>query len=293
VGVRGSINDNVGRMVNRGFEVSADYTSKVGKLGYSLWGNFSFSRNTVKEMQETDAVYRYNRRTGFPVNSMFGIMSDGLFYDQAEIDGHASQTWAGTVQPGDIRYVDLNRDGLVNEEDRTYLGYGNIPEAVYGFGLDLDYAGFDLNLFFQGVAHAQTKMSGYVYWEFRPNGLGNVMEHHLNRWAYDPANDIDTRLTATYPRLSLNGNDGNNNHTPNSDYWFRNASYLRLKSVELGYTLPAKLTETIHLQNLRVYVSGTNLLTFDKIGILDPESTTSGIVYPLQRVLSLGLNISF
>ena len=103
---------------------------------------------------------------------------------------------------------------------------------------------------------------------------------------------IDTRLTAKYPRLSLTGNDGNN-RGPNSDYWLRDASYLRLKSVELGYTLPARAAKAIWLKNLRIYVSATNLFTFDKIDILDPETTTTGTVYPLQRTVCMGLNISF
>ena len=291
VGVRGSVKSNIGRMSNRGFEVSTAYTDTAGKLGYSVYGNFTFARNRIEEMQETDATYRFNRKTGYPVNSTFGLISDGLFYDEAEIAAHAVQTY-GSYQPGDIRYVDLNRDGQITEEDRTYLGYGSIPEVVYGFGVDLNYRGIDLNVSFQGVANAQKKMGGFVYWEFRPDGKGNVMPHHLDRWAYDPANGVDTRLTATYPRLSLTGNDSNN-RGPNSDYWLRDASYLRLKSVELGYTLPARALKAMHLKNLRIYASATNLFVSDKIGLLDPETTTTGMVYPLQRTISLGLNISF
>ena len=183
-------------------------------------------------------------------------------------------------------------ESTVNDDDRTYLGFGNIPEIAYGFGVNLNFKGFDLDIAFQGVGNVQKKMGGFVYWEFRPDGKGNVMPHHLDRWVYDPENGIDTRETATYPRLSLTGNDGNN-RGPNSDYWLRDASYLRLKSVELGYTLPAKALKAMWLKNLRIYVTGTNLLTFDKIGILDPESTTTGISYPLQRIFTLGLNISF
>ena len=291
IGVRGSVKNNVGRMINGGVEVSTDFTSNVGDFYYSVYGNFTFSRNIVKEMQETDATYRFNRKTGYPLNSTFGLMSDGLFYDEADIEGHAEQLY-GTYNPGDIKYIDLSKDGYVNDDDRTYLGFGDIPEIVYGFGVNLNFKGFDLDIAFQGVGNVQKKMGGFVYWEFRPDGKGNVMPHHLDRWVYDPENGIDTRETATYPRLSLTGNDGNN-RGPNSDYWLRDASYLRLKSVELGYTLPAKALKAMWLKNLRIYVTGTNLLTFDRIGILDPESTTTGISYPLQRIFTLGLNISF
>lgn len=291
IGVRGSIKNNLGRVVNSGFEVSTTYADRVGKLGYSVFGNFTFARNRVKEMQETDATYRFNRKTGYPLNSSFGLKSDGLFFDEADIAGHPTQTY-GVYRPGDIRYLDLSRDGFVDEDDRTYLGYGEIPEYVYGFGVNLDYCGFDLSVLFQGVGNTQKKLGGFVYWEFRPDGKGNVMEHHLDRWAYDPEQGIDTRLTAKYPRLSLTGNDGNN-RGPSSDYWLRDASYLRLKSIELGYTLPARATKALRMKNLRVYVTATNLFTWDKIDILDPETTTTGIVYPLQRTVCMGLNVSF
>ncbi len=291
IGVRGSVKNNVGRMINGGVEVATDFTSNIGDFHYSIYGNFTFSRNIIKEMQETDATYRFNRKTGYPSNSSFGLISDGLFYDEADIESHAEQLY-GTYNPGDIKYVDLSKDGVINDDDRTYLGFGAIPEIVYGFGLNLNFKGFDLDVAFQGVGNVQKKMGGFVYWEFRPDGKGNVMEHHLDRWVYDPENGIDTRETATYPRLSLTGNDGNN-RGPNSDYWLRDASYLRLKSVEFGYTLPAKALKAMWLKNLRIYVTGMNLLTFDKIGILDPESSTSGIAYPLQRTFTVGLNLSF
>lgn len=291
IGVRGSVKNNVGRMTNGGFEVSTDYAAHVGRLQYSVYGNFSFSRNRVEEMQETDATYRFNKKTGYPLNSSFGLKFDRLFFDDDEIASHAVQTY-GVYRPGDIRYRDLSKDGRIDEDDRTYLGYGDVPECVYGFGFDLRYRGFDLGVAFQGVGHVQKKLGGTVYWEFRPDGKGNVMEHHLDRWAYDPANGVDTRLTARYPRLSLTGNDGNN-RGPASDYWLRNGSYLRLKSVELGYSLPARVVKAVRLKGLRVYATGTNLLTFDKIGTLDPETTTTGIVYPLQRTVCMGLHLSF
>lgn len=290
-GFRGSLKSNSGRVVNYGTEVSTIVQSKVNDFNYAVYGNFSFARNIIKYMNELDAVYGFNKQTGYPINSSFGLMSDGLFYDQKEIDNHAKQGY-GPYQPGDIKYVDLSKDGVVNEDDRTYLGFGNIPEIVYGFGIDLSYKGFDLNIFFQGVENVQKKLSGNVYWDFRPNGNGNVMPHHLGRWAYYPENGIDTRETATYPRLSLKGND-TNNFKPSSDYWLKDASYLRLKSVELGYTFPEKWMKAIRFKECRLFVTGQNILTFDNIEIVDPEASTSGISYPMQRSVSLGLNVSF
>lgn len=290
-GLRGTLKGNAGRVVNYGVEVSTALRADAGAFHYSVYGNFSFARNIIKEQNELDAVYKFNRKTGYPINSTFGLISEGLFFDQADIDAHAKQGY-GAYQPGDIKYRDLTQDGLVNEDDRTYLGFGNIPEIVYGFGLDLSYKGFDLNVFFQGTANALKKMSGNVYWDFRPNGNGNVMPHHLDRWVYDPANGIDTRETATYPRLSLAGNE-TNNRKPNSDYWLRDASYLRLKSVELGYTFPKKWMGPVRMQDLRLFLTGQNLLTFDKIKVVDPEASTSGISYPVLKSVALGLNVSF
>lgn len=292
IGVRGTVKDNIGRMINAGIEVATDYTSKIGSLEYSVFGNFSFARNIVKEMQETDAEFSFNKQVGHPINSYFGIKSDGLFYDMSDIESHPTQMF-GPYYPGDIKYIDLSGDKIVNESDRTYLGFGDVPEIVYGFGVNLKYWGFDLGLLFQGVGNVQKKVSGPVYWEFRPNGNGNVMEHHLtDRWVYDPERGLDTRDTATYPRLSLTGNDGNN-RSPNSDFWLKDGSYLRLKNLEIGYTLPDKALRAMRMKSLRVYVSATNLFTWDKIKVVDPEANTTSVVYPLQRTWSLGLNLSF
>ena len=166
------------------------------------------------------------------------------------------------------------------------------PEIVYGMGIALEYKGLDLSVDFQGVAHCQRKLSGDVYWEFRPNGTGNVKAHHLERWAYDPENGIDTRQTATYPRLSLTGNDGNN-RGPDSDFWLRNSEYLRIKNAEIGYSIPKRWSKAMQVKSLRVFVSGTNLFTWDRLGIVDPESSTSSFVYPIQRTVAVGLNLKF
>ena len=291
LGLRGSVKNNLGIVENGGFELSGSWADKIGDFGYGVYGNFSFARNKIIEKGENDAVYRFNKTTGYPINSSFGLMSDGLFYDQAAIDNHAVQSY-GPYQPGDIRYKDLNKDGVVNEDDRTYLGYGAVPEIVYGFGLSLSYKGFDLSVDFQGIGHSQKKMSGNVFWEFRPNGTGNVMEHHLDRWVYDPSSGLDNRETATYPRLSLAGND-TNNRAPASDFWLRNADYFRIKAAELGYTIPSRWSKAMHIKGLRIFATGTNLLTWDEIGVVDPESSTSGFVFPIQRTVTIGLNLQF
>lgn len=293
LGQRGAIKGNVGKVRNAGVEVDAVFTNSHDKLQYSVYGNFSFARNKIIDQQEIENLYAYNNRTGHPLNSSYGLISDGLFFDAEDILNHATQLY-GSVQPGDIKYRNLNPqdDNVVDDNDITYIGRGDIPEIIYGFGTQLAYRGFDLNVHFQGVGNVEKKMSGYTYWEFRPDGQGNVMEHHKSRWVYDPDKGIDTRLTASYPRLSLAGND-TNNRKPNSDYWLKNASYLRLKSVEIGYTLPQRVTKSIYLKHLRVYVNAYNLFTCDNIDITDPEASGSSVGYPLQRTFSLGVNIQF
>jgi hypothetical protein len=167
-----------------------------------------------------------------------------------------------------------------------------MPEMIYGVNLDLGWKGFDFSTLFEGIGNVEKKLSGSAYWEFYPNGLGKVMDHHLNRWAYYPDLGIDTRATATYPRLSLEGNN-TNNKAPNSDFWLKDASYLRLKSLEVGYTFNTGVLKFMHLSNLRVYASGYNLWTLDKIKVIDPESPGDGIAYPIQRIVNMGITVQF
>lgn len=290
-GPRGDFRVNVGEVENKGFEIESGFNSSIGSFNYTLFSTFSFARNKIIDMQEEETLYSYNARTGHSLGARFGLISEGLFYDENEIANSPKQNF-GAYGPGDIRYRNLNDDNEVNIDDRTRIGYGSVPEYVYGFGLNMNYKGFDLSAFFQGVANVDKYMNGLLYWEFQPDGTGNVYEHHKDRWAYFPAQNIDTRSTATYPRLTLGGTN-TNNRSPNSDYWVKDASYLRLKNIELGYSLPKKVANFLFLEQLRFYVSAHNLLTFNKIKVIDPEAGTSSMNIPIQKNINVGINIQF
>lgn len=290
-GSRGDLMVNAGEVVNRGFEIEAGFNSSIGSFNYMLFSSFSFARNKIIDMQEEATLYPYNARTGHSLGARFGLISEGLFYDENEITTSPNQNF-GSYAPGDIKYRNMNDDNEVNIDDRTRIGYGSVPEYVCGFGLNMNYKGFDLSAFFQGVGNVDKYMNGLLYWEFQPNATGNVYEHHKERWAYFPDQNIDTRSTATYPRLTLGGTN-TNNRNPSSDYWVKDASYLRLKNIELGYSLPKKAVNSLFLEQLRLYVSAHNLLTLDKIKVIDPEVGTSSMTIPLQKSINVGINIQF
>src|SRR5690606_281771 len=160
----------------------------------------------------------------------------------------------------------------------------------YGVNVGFAYKGFDVNIQGQGISGLTKRLSNYAYYEFYPGNTGKAMAHHLNRWVYDPANNLDTRATATYPRLSLMGAN-TNNRTPNSTFGLMDGSYFRLKTVEIGYTLPAGLTKSMSLSKVRIFANGYNLWTTDKIDVIDPEMSGSSIAFPIQRIVNLGLNV--
>lgn len=291
LGTRNIPTGNAGIVENSGFEIQLEYNNNIGDFSYAASWNFSYAKNKIIDMQEQYYPYPFNYRTGYPIGSQFGLQSLGFFYDDTEISSSPVQTY-GNVRPGDLKYKDLTDDNKIDINDISYIGKSWMPEIVYGITLDFAYKGFDFSVLIEGIGNVDKMLSGSAYWEFYPNGLGKVMAHHQERWAYYPELGIDTRSTATYPRLSLEG-DNTNNKAPNSDFWLKDASYLRFKSTELGYTFPESVVKYLHLSNLRIYASGYNLFTFDKIKVIDPESTGNGIAYPIQRIVNMGITVQF
>jgi len=282
---------NAGIVENKGFEVQLGYNNSIGDFWYAASGNFSFARNKIIDMQEQDYPFPFNYRTGYPIGSQFGLQSIGYFGDESEIINSPVQTY-GNVRPGDLKYKDLTNDNKIDIDDIAYIGKSWLPEMVYGVTFDFGFKGFDFSALIQGVGNVEKKLSGAAFWEFYPNGLGKVMEHHMDRWAYYPELGIDTRATAKFPRLSLEG-DNTNNKAPNSDFWLKDASYLRFKSAELGYTFPESVIKHLQISKLRIFASGYNLFTFDKIKVIDPESPGDGISYPIQHIVNMGITVQF
>lgn len=282
---------NGGVVENNGIEAALAFQNAVGEFKYYLSGNFTYAKNKIVDMQEQEYLYAHNYRTGLPIGSQFGLEHIGYFYDDADIQDSPYQAY-GSVKPGDLKYKDVTVNDTVDINDVAYIGKSWMPEIVYGLNIGFAYKGIDVNILGQGIGGATKRLSNYAFYEFYPGNTGKALAHHLNRWVYDPDNNLDTRATATYPRLSLQG-DNTNNRTPGSTFGLKDASYFRLKSVEIGYSLPAGLTKSMSLSKVRVFANGYNLWTSDKIDVIDPEMSGGGIAFPIQRVVNLGLNVQF
>ena len=284
--INGTSNDGI--VTNKGIEVNLNWKDQIGKLVYYINPLFSFARNKIINMNELPQAEDYLARTGYSINQPFALIASGLFQSWDEINNPNTplQTFAA-VQPGDIRYVDQNNDGIIDNNDRIALkgNYGAIPEISYGINVGIMIKGFDLNVVGYGVANRSIYLDEIVSYAFRENG--NATLNALNRWAYYPGQDIDTRSTATYPRLSLGDNS---NNFRNSSFWIRNGNYFRLGEVTLGYSLPFSFTKKAKMQKMRIFVSGRNLVTIDDIDTIDPEIN---IGYPFMKSYNIGLNINF
>lgn len=289
---------NVGKVSNNGFEFSATYNGRIGQVNYNIGGNVAFNKNEIKEMGSGDQYINDSNgatfaimRTGEAMNSFYGYKTDGFFATDAEAAAaYPNGTAIGyTPKAGDLRYIDANGDGKLDGEDRQVLGSWD-PGITFGFNLGLQWNGFDFTAMFQGAADVY----GYVTRE----GVGYINGDTskpttiwLNHWTPENQNPET-------PRLIL-GMEGWSMPTTTSDFWMQNATYLRMKTLQIGYTLPKKWLQKIKLDNIRLYYTAENLLTFT--GFMDgydPESPVStdnlkGNNYPQTKTHSFGVNITF
>ena len=289
VGLRKTQYINIGEMQNAGFDGSAQFEYLFpGGLSVSARANYTFNRNRRVFDDKPDQVWAYQNTAGFANNQQRGLIAEGLFMTQEEIDTWPTQTF-GSVQPGDIKYRDVNGDGQVDSYDQVAIGYTTVPEINYGFGLSLGWKGIDASVFFSGVDHVTRFIGGYnLYGGAATNVLvqGQVFADVIEK-SWSVTGDPD----AEYPRFSV---ETPANNQVRSTYWQKDMSFLRLKNAEIGYTLPKTLTKKVGISALRVYLQGVNLLTFSKFKLWDPELESSyGNVYPLTRNVSLGLNLNF
>lgn len=277
--------ENVGKNRYTGFENSISWNGKSASFGYFVSGNISVLQSKVIYQDEIFRKYDYQKRTGLPVDQVFGYLADGFFQSQADINASAAVD-GYTPVPGDIKYKDLNGDGIINQFDETALGTQK-PMIYYGLTTGFNVKGFDLSISIQGVANRDIVFaSGYNSvadareFDFQNSGNAQAFEQHLNRWT--PANAAN----ATYPRLSI-GTNTNNQRA--SSFWVQSMAYLRLQNVDLGYTIPASLTSRIKLSSVRVFANAFNVYSFDKLNYSDPEGYNS--IFPLRRTFNIGLNV--
>ena len=280
---------NLGRMKNQGFDMSLEFDHSFNKdFSISARGNFTYNRNKKLYDDKPDQIWKYQNLAGFANNQQFGLIAEGLFESEEDIANWPKQDF-GTVRPGDIKYRDVNGDGVVNTFDKVAIGYTLVPEINYGFGASLKWKGIDVSVFFSGVGHVTRIIQGQNLFGASSTILrmGQIFEDVAkNRWTLDNQNP-----NAPYPRLSLNKVDNNQQL---STYWQRDMSFLRLKDAEIGYTLPESMTKKWGLSKIRFYIQGKNLVTFSDFKLWDPEVNANyGNVYPLIRTFAIGANVNF
>lgn len=287
---------NVGEAEGNGLDVSLDY-SRFFQNGFWLQfrANFTYavSRFLVYEEPEyADAPWK--SRVGYPLGQQWGYIAEHLFIDDKEVENSPEQNFGVEPMGGDIKYRDINDDGKITTLDQVPIGYPKSPEIVYGFGASAGYKGFDFSIFFQGLARESfwintKKTSPFVVTPWGSDDL-NLKNQLLKVYADNHWSEDHRDIYALWPRLST---EVNKNNTQTSTWFMRNGAFLRLKNAEIGYTLPQRLTERIHLKETRFYISGSNLFVFSPFKLWDVEMAGNGLDYPVQRVFNVGVQVSF
>ncbi len=295
-----SIGSNFPAIVNsgvvdvKGFELSLKHENKVGELAYTIGANTSFARNRYISINDSDNIPAYQSKLGQSLGAVLGYVSDGLYRDEQDLA--SSPKTSNAVRVGDIKYKDLNGDGKITAEDRTWIARSPIPEVMFGLDFNFKWRGFDAVLFFQGATNTEIMLCGTY------SALGysdGTYYTQAFKWGSNPPKYLvegswtPDHTDASYPRLSTQSSP-NNVYT--SDFWARDASYLRLKNVQLGYTFPKTVTRKFYVDALRLYVSASNVFTISGLSALgiDPEApSVNNGYYPQQRVVSLGASLTF
>lgn len=283
---------NVGKVSSEGFDGNFHFNQKLGEWDLTLRGNITYSKNTIEDRDEENAYYKYQLQKGYRVNQARGLIAAGMFSDYEEIRNYPTQQF-GEVMPGDLKYKDVNGDGIVDGGDVVAIGATERPNLIYGVGLSARWKSFDFNVHFQGAGKSSYCIQGPSVYAFSQKEIGNILPDLVDgRWIDSTISGTEATMNpnASYPRLSYGGNS--NNYRA-STFWLRNGSYLRLKTLEIGYNLPQKWVNKIYSKNIRLFFIGTNLLTFSEFKLWDPEmGSTTGAHYPLAKTFSFGFNIS-
>ncbi|RYF20275.1 MAG: SusC/RagA family TonB-linked outer membrane protein [Flavobacteriales bacterium] len=290
--------DNIGKMTNRGLEVSTSYSGKASSVGYQIFGMIAFNKNKIDFQSEIPPAFSYNAKTGRPFGTQIGLVSDGFyqledFNSDGTLKAGLPTPLFGAIQPGDLKYRDLDNNGKIDGLDVTEIGKSYLPTTNYSFGGTIDFKGFDLSVLFQGVAGNSINLIGSSFLQAQNVAFvdnGNAFAIAQGAWAYYPAQGIDTRATATYPRLTTIANA--NNYTTSS-FWIKDGSFLRLRNIELGFSFNPKIIAKLKVQKLRLFVNATNPLTWSKIMDdyhVDPEFNSG---YPTIKSYAAGLKATF
>lgn len=279
---------NLGKVRNKGFDGLLEVKKTTSKnFHYTFRVNFTYAKNEIIEDDTAIPKYDYQNTRGHSIGQPFGLVALGFFQDQEDIDKSPKQTFMSTVRPGDIKYKDMNGDNVIDSYDKVAIGYARTPEIMFGFGGTLAYKGIDLTLNFTGATHTSTFLDTEGMWPFMlefPN-YNILREYYDHRWI--PGAD---NRNAKYPAV-INGNNPNNYQT--NTLYMRNAEYIKLKNAEIGYNIPEQLCKLFSLEGVRIFINGNNLLCFDHLKIIDPESNYGTGGYPVQRTINFGLQVNF
>ncbi|UVQ46628.1 SusC/RagA family TonB-linked outer membrane protein [Parabacteroides faecis] len=272
---------NDGEVKNYGFEAGLSWNDRIGDFTYMLAGNFAFARNEIVNMDEGYQPYDYLKNTGNRIGQYYGLEAIGFFKDETDVANSTPQSFSKVV-PGDVKYKDQNNDGVIDDYDKVAIGYSTIlPEITYGFTIALGYKNLSLRADFQGVAnYTLVKDMESMYWPLVGNR--NVSQHYLeNRWT-------PSTPDAMYPRLTTKQND---NNFRNSSIWTENGNFLKLRNLEIAYTLPKSWVNKIRLENINLFARGMNLFSVDHVKDMDPEQMYA--TYPSFRSYNIGLTLDF
>lgn len=296
MGLQAAVYGNIGQTRSKGIDIQADYKQAwASGLWASARANFTYSTGKYDVYEEPTYPESYRQHAGRSIRQTWGYIAERLFVDDEDAANSPSQAAFGSQYGGgDIKYTDVNGDGVITNADMVPIGYPTSPEIIYGFGVSLGHKGFDFSVFFQGLGRESfwidatsaysTKYNKYGTAPFVNNGQ-LLKAYSDSHWSED-----NRDIYALYPRYSAYEN---HNNTQVSTWWMRDGSFVRLKQMEFGYTLPQKLTNKIHIDNLRVYFQGNNLLCWSKFKLWDPELAGEGFNYPIQRTFNIGVNVTF
>ena len=296
MGLQAAVYGNIGQARSKGIDIQADYKQAwASGLWASARANFTYSTGKYDVYEEPTYPESYRQHAGWSIRQTWGYIAERLFVDDEDAANSPSQAAFGSQYGGgDIKYTDVNGDGVITNADMVPIGYPTSPEIIYGFGVSLGHKGFDFSVFFQGLGRESfwidatsaysTKYNKYGTAPFVNNGQ-LLKAYSDSHWSED-----NRDIYALYPRYSAYEN---HNNTQVSTWWMRDGSFVRLKQMEFGYTLPQKLTNKIHIDNLRVYFQGNNLLCWSKFKLWDPELAGEGFNYPIQRTFNIGVNVTF
>lgn len=281
---------NLGIAEGKGFEVEIKYQKSFSTNFWLVMnGNFTYAVSKYKKIEEPDySDTPWKSQVGQKLNQLNGYIAERLFIDEEEVNNSPPQNFgdATRTMAGDIKYMDINKDGVINSDDMVPIGYPSTPEIIYGTGFSLGMYRFDISCFFQGSARSSFMIDVANVSPFINNGQRGLLQYIAD----DHWSEQNRSFHPFWPRLSENVIQ---NNAQNSTYWLQDGSFLRLKTAEIGYTLPEQLTQRFRIKTFRIYLSGVNLMVWSKFKLWDPEMAGNGLGYPIQRVYNLGLNLIF